>query len=109
MRRIYHLTTRQTWENARGGPYRAASLASEGFIHCSNADQAARSANRFYADAAELLALCLDADRLGPLLKDEPAKNGELFPHLYGPIPPEAVIEVRPLRRGTDGRWVFES
>ncbi len=108
MRRVYHLTTREAWEKARGGAYRADSLASEGFIHCSNADQLARSANRFYADAPELFVLRLDAGRLGPALKDEPAAGGELFPHVYGAIPPEAVIEICPLRRGPDGQWTFE-
>jgi uncharacterized protein (DUF952 family) len=108
MRRVYHLTTREAWERGRGGPYRADSLASEGFIHCSNADQVARSAKRFHADAPELFVLCLDADRLGPALKDEAAANGELFPHVYGPIPPDAVVEVCPMRRGPDGKWAFE-
>jgi uncharacterized protein (DUF952 family) len=108
MRRIYHLTTREAWEKARGGPYRADSLDAEGFIHCSNADQVARSANRFYADAPELFVFRIDAGRLGPTLKDEPAANGELFPHVHGPIPPDAVIEICPVRRGPDGRWVFE-
>jgi len=107
MRRVYHLVTPSVWRRADGRPYRAASLAAEGFIHCSHADQVARSANRFYADADELLALCLDADRLGEALREEPSSGGELFPHVYGPIPPDAVAEVRPLRRGPDGLWTF--
>lgn len=107
MRRVYHLLTPDAWANARGGPYHADSLAAEGFIHCSNADQVARSANRFYGDADRLLVLCLDADRLGPALRDEPAATGERFPHVYGPIDPGAVIELCPMRRGADGQWVF--
>jgi len=109
MRRIYHLTTLEAWQKAAGKSYRADSLDSEGFIHCSNADQVARSAKRFYADAAELFALRLDADRLGTTLRDEPASNGEVFPHVYGPIEPEAVVEICPMRRGPDGKWVFGS
>ena len=107
MRRIYHLITSEAWDKAAGKSYRADSLDSEGFIHCSNADQVARSANRFYADAGQLFVLSLDADRLGALLRDEPASNGEVFPHVYGPIEPDAVIEICPLRRGPDGRWAF--
>jgi uncharacterized protein (DUF952 family) len=82
-------------------------LATEGFIHCSHADQVARSANRHYGDADELLAVCLDADRLGPALRVEPSQGGELYPHIYGPIPPDAVAGVRPLCRGPDGLWKF--
>jgi uncharacterized protein (DUF952 family) len=109
MRRIYHLTTLEAWEKAAGKPYRADSLDSEGFIHCSNADQVARSANRFYVGAADLLVLNLDADRLGAALRDEAASNGEVFPHVYGPIEPDALVEICPMRRGTDGKWAFGS
>ena len=50
----------------------------------------------------------LAADRLGPALKDEFTAGGERFPHVYGPIPPDAVAEVCPMRRGLDGQWTFE-
>jgi uncharacterized protein (DUF952 family) len=108
MRRVYHLVPRSVWEAQVGRPYRAASLDNEGFIHCSNADQVARSANRFFAREGDLLLLHLDADRLGPLLRDEAASNGELFPHVHGPIPPAVVLQVQPLRRDPEGLWMFE-
>jgi uncharacterized protein (DUF952 family) len=108
MRRIYHLTTRAGWEADADAPYRAALLATEGFIHCSNADQVARSANRFFADVPELLVLHVDAGRLSGPLRDEPGGTaGELFPHIYGPINRDAVLRIEPLRRGPDGQWVF--
>ncbi|MBM4070839.1 MAG: DUF952 domain-containing protein [Planctomycetes bacterium] len=105
MRRVYHLVAKATWDQAPAGPFQVASLASEGFIHCSNQDQVARSANRFYAGQAELLLLCIDVDRLTSPLRDEPAASGELFPHIYGPINREAVMEVRPMERGPEGGW----
>ncbi len=43
VRIVYHLIPRTTWEQAPPGPYHAASLASEGFIHLSNATQVAAS------------------------------------------------------------------
>ena len=106
MRRIYHIVPRQVWEAAADGPYRAASLDGEGFIHCSNEDQVARVADLFFAAQADLLALEIDTARLGGTLRDEDV-GGERFPHVYGPIPREAVVEVRPLRRGAGGRWRF--
>lgn len=108
MRRVYHLVPRTVWERAPAGPYRAASLETEGFIHCSNADQVARVANLFYAAAADLLALVIDAGRLTSPLRDDDVGTGERFPHVYGPLDREAVLDVRPLRRDADGRWVFE-
>jgi uncharacterized protein (DUF952 family) len=107
MRRIYHLVTRAAWEKAAADSYAADSLAGEGFIHCSNADQVAGAANRFYADADDLLLLHLDADHLTSPLCDEPSGTGELFPHIYGPINRSAVVRVEELRRGADGRWAF--
>jgi uncharacterized protein (DUF952 family) len=107
MRLIYHIVPQGDWRPA-DGPYRAPSLAGEGFIHCSNHDQVARVANFFYADAGALLVLAIDAGRLAAPLRDEAAGTGEWFPHVYGPIEPEAVVEVRELERGPDGRWRFE-
>jgi uncharacterized protein (DUF952 family) len=107
MRLIYHIVARADWERSAGGPYRADSLAAEGFIHCSNENQVARVANLFYADREDLLVLGVDARRLGCPVRDEDAGAGERFPHVYGPIKPGAVVEVRELRRGPDGRWQF--
>jgi uncharacterized protein (DUF952 family) len=106
MRVVYHLVPRSVWE-AAPQPYQADSLASEGFIHCSNAEQVASSANRFFADQADLLVLQIDPTRLTSPLRDEPAGTGELFPHVYGPINPDAVLAVRSLTRGRDGQWLF--
>jgi uncharacterized protein (DUF952 family) len=107
MRRIYHLVSPSTWNSLAPGPYRAPSLDTEGFIHCSNEDQVAWAANRFYANAAELLVLTIDASRLEHPLRDELAGTQERFPHIYGPINRDAVVDVRPLKRDAAGRWVF--
>ena len=48
---IYHLARRSEWEEAgTSGPYRAGSLAEEGFIHCSrDEEQMLGVANRLFA------------------------------------------------------------
>jgi uncharacterized protein (DUF952 family) len=107
MRKIYHIVPKAVGDRIGSEPYRADSLAMEGFIHCSNRDQVARVANLFYADQAELLVLCLDGDRLGSLLRDEDSGTGELFPHVYGPIEQKAILEVRCFERDANGNWVF--
>jgi len=108
MRRIYHLIPRANWEQTPADAYRADSLAAEGFIHCSNAEQVARIANLFYSDIRDLLVLGIDVERLTSTITDE-AVGGELFPHVYGPINRDAIVEVRPLERGPDGNWTFAS
>jgi uncharacterized protein (DUF952 family) len=107
MRRIYHLVPRSVWDAAPAGPYRAPSLESEGFVHCSNREQVARSANKFYADESEMLILAIDPALLESELRDEEGRPGELFPHIYGPINREAIVEVTRLKRGPDGKWQF--
>jgi glutathione S-transferase len=107
MRRIYHLVTPSDWESAGTGPYRAASLATEGFIHCSNRDQVARVANLFYADAAELLVLAVEVNRLTSPARDEDAGTGERFPHVYGPLDRDAIVAVERLQRGPDRHWIL--
>jgi uncharacterized protein (DUF952 family) len=107
MRPIYHLVPRECWERDAAEPFRTDSLATEGFIHCSHAEQVGRSANRFYASATDLLVLTIDPARLTSPLREEPATSGEIFPHIYGPIDRDAVITAVPLTRGSDGLWQF--
>lgn len=100
---LYHLALRPEWQAARAaGVYRRStrgrSLEEVGFIHLSAAHQVAATAKRFYADlrAGELLLLTVDPPRLASAdlpVRWEPAPgSGELFPHLYGPLPLEAVL-----------------
>lgn len=113
MRLIFHLVPRSTWEQTPRDAYTDPSLMSEGFIHCSNADQVERVANLFFASCEELLVLHIDVDRLGAALRDEPAAaiggqdpfTGEMFPHVYGVIERNAIVAVEALQRGVDGRW----
>ncbi|WP_223190135.1 MULTISPECIES: DUF952 domain-containing protein [unclassified Streptomyces] len=99
---VLHLTERSLWEAARAkGTYeistRGRTLREEGFIHCSTRAQLPRTAAAFFADLDDLVVLVVDPGRLGVPLKYEAAKpGGEEFPHIYGPIPVEAVVAVEP-------------
>ena len=102
---LYHLALRSEWQQARtAGVYRRStrgrSLQEEGFIHLSAVHQVADTASRFYGDlpAGELLLLTVDPARLaaaGLTVQWQPAPgSGELFPHLFGPLPLAAVLLV---------------
>jgi uncharacterized protein (DUF952 family) len=108
MRLVYHIVPGTDWESAGQGALQPASLESDGFIHCSYGHQVARVADQYYADQNDLIALAIDADALGPLVRDEPAEADERFPHVFGPIPRSAILGVRRLRRGPSRRWMFE-
>ena len=109
---IYHLAFRADWETGLAtGEYRAPSLAEEGFIHASgDEDQMLRVASRLFAGRTDLLALDVDGERLSedsPLVR-EPARSGEIYPHVYGPINPEAMVRVRALEPDADDPGVFK-
>ncbi len=100
---IVHICPRSDWERARQeGVYRPASLESEGFIHFSRPEQVAAVANRFYAGRTDLLLLWVPPQNLTAPLKWE-AADGEIFPHLYGALPVEAVAAVTPFQPGERG------
>ena len=106
---IYHMCRRDEWRAAEAaGVYHGSSQdAADGFIHFSTAAQLAASAAKHRADQRDLVLLAVDATMLGCSLKWEPARDGVLFPHLYGPLPLQAVRWVDPLPLGADGRHVF--
>ena len=111
---ILHIAVRSDWQAAQGvGDYRPASLTSEGFIHCSTADQLAAVANAFFRDRRDLLILVIDESRLTSPLKWEPAVGdapvGGLFPHIHGRLNLEAVIRSVELHPGPDGTFSLPS
>ncbi|HEV2685952.1 MAG TPA: DUF952 domain-containing protein [Actinomycetota bacterium] len=93
---IFHLTTRAAWdEAARVGGYRADTLATEGFIHCSSGDQVADVANVRFRGQDDLVLLWIDPARVRAEIKYEEASDGSgVFPHIYGELNTDAVARV---------------
>ena len=102
---IYKLLDRAAWEAARAaGVFEGSAVdLADGFIHFSTASQAAETARRYFAGQPHVILLTVEAESLGERLKREPSRGGDLFPHLYGPLPASAVIDARPLVLGPDG------
>jgi uncharacterized protein (DUF952 family) len=92
---IYHVTTKAAWQQALAdGFYSAPSLAIEGFIHNSTEAQVAGVLDRYYKNQTDLLLLHIDESKLTAPLKYELAPSvNEEFPHIFGPINIEAVVE----------------
>lgn len=120
MTELLHITERPLWEAARAvGAYemstRGRTLQEEGFIHCSLRGQLVAVAEFLYGNRGghdELVVLVIDSDRLSvPLRYEAPAPGTDMFPHIYGPLPVEAVTEVVPWNDGyvlgwSDGTWL---
>ncbi|HEX2115436.1 MAG TPA: DUF952 domain-containing protein [Alphaproteobacteria bacterium] len=104
---IYHICKRTEWEAARGCYAGSSQDAADGFIHFSTAEQVVASAAKHRAGQRDLVILEVDAMALGSALRWEPSRSGQLFPHLYGALPVEAVLRVAALAIGEDGRHVF--
>jgi uncharacterized protein (DUF952 family) len=112
---IYHIATAPDWAQAQAvGEYttstRGVTLAEQGFIHASAAGQVAPVANMIYQGLPGLLVLVIDTDRLRPEVRLEAVPGSdEPFPHIYGPLNTDAVVETRPFRAGPDGQFSFSA
>lgn len=101
MATIFHLALASEWAAAQqSGAYTTSTLgrtlAEEGFIHASRADQWTGVRDRFYAGVTEpLVLLHIDTDLLDVPVVDEPPAPGasETFPHIYGRLPVTAVVK----------------
>lgn len=94
---IQHITTRSAWELAQAeGEYAPASLEREGFIHFSDPHQVAAVASARYRGVPDLVLLNVSTKRVAAPLKYESA-DGDRFPHLYGALNLDAVVDVTPL------------
>jgi uncharacterized protein (DUF952 family) len=94
----YKIIDAAEWTAAQSaGAYAGSAVdLADGYIHMSTADQLAETAAKHYAGRTGLVLLSVDLDRLGAGLKWEPSRGGALFPHLYGALPVEAVVEFVP-------------
>ncbi len=94
---ILHITTSDEWDlSSARGSHTAHSLYTEGFIHCSTREQLAVTLQRHFAGKRDLVVLTIDASKLQPPLRWEPA-HGVLFPHIFGPINLDAITNVEEL------------
>ena len=106
---IYHMCPAEAWAEAvAAGQYvGAADDRRDGFLHFSTKDQIAESARRHRAGQSGLVLVAVEAARLGDRLRWEKARDGALFPHLYGPLFPDEAASVAALPLGADGEHVF--
>ncbi|MBI1364402.1 MAG: DUF952 domain-containing protein [Alphaproteobacteria bacterium] len=106
---MYRLIAAADWQAARSAglvPLRDIDRR-DGYLHLSTGDQVLETARLHFAGAADLVALEIDESALEGDIKFEPARGGELFPHLYGTLPVSAVRRARRLLAAADG-FVFE-
>lgn len=101
-----HLVPEPVWQAHQGASHYAPErFEEEGFVHCTDGEEHLRRVGNTYyrADPRPYLVLVLDIERLeAPVRYDDPA---QLYPHVYGPINLDAVVEVRRAIRLADGSF----
>ena len=101
---IYHIAAAADWEQAqRQGAYtmstRGRTLAEEGFIHASTAEQVPLVAAAYYRDAPDLVLLVIDTERVGaPIRYEQVPGQPDPYPHIYGSLNLDAILEARPFQ-----------
>ena len=83
----------------RGSPVDVA----DGYIHLSCGSQLAATLDKHFSGVNGLALAAVDLSRLGAAVRWEPARGGQLFPHIYGVLTMDAVVSVVPLERTPDG------
>jgi uncharacterized protein (DUF952 family) len=92
---IYHITTEKEWAAHKDkADYAPAAFEKEGFIHTSRLNQLEGVFQRYYSERNDLLLLRIEEQKLVGRLIYEPSSNRELFPHIYGKLNKDAIIEV---------------
>ena len=101
--------SRGEWQAAKAaGAFLGAAVdLADGYIHFSTAQQAAETARKYFAGLPDILIVGFEAEALGPGLKWEPSRGGDLFPHLYGPLDPALAVEERDAPLGDDGHLIL--
>lgn len=109
MELIYKIAPASLWREAQEkGRFEGAPVdLADGFIHFSTRDQVAETAAKWFHGQADLMLIGVDSKKLGEALHFEPSRGGALFPHLYGPLPLDAVVFATPLPMRLEGSHDF--
>lgn len=104
---LLHITSLAQWQEAlTTGEYQPQTFADEQFIHCSYRHQLLTVANRFYRGQGGLVVLLIDQTKINSRIIEENLEGGvELYPHLYGVLPVDAVINAMAFPCNADGSF----
>jgi uncharacterized protein (DUF952 family) len=104
---IFHIAERGAWDDAQARKsYRPEMFSVEGFIHCSTAAQVLQVANTRFRGRRDLLLLSIDTESVEAEIRYENLEGGsELFPHIYGELPTDAVLRVAEFTPDADGSF----
>ena len=102
---VYHLVQPEWWETfANKDYYESETLSEEKFIHLSTFEQINGTLSNYFKGLNRLFLLHIDASKLtSNLVFEDLFETGIAFPHLYGRLNKDAVVEVQELLMDADG------
>ncbi|GGP37505.1 DUF952 domain-containing protein [Saccharothrix coeruleofusca] len=100
---LVRISSRPDWARAREDG--AIPLDPDGFVHCSDPGTVHIPANLFHAGREDLVLLVIDPEGLPLLYEPGETEAGPWFPHVYGPIPADAVVAVHDFPPDPDGKF----
>lgn len=102
---VYKVVTAAEWSDAAADGYYQGSPDDkrDGFIHLSQQHQLSGTLEKHFKGKRDLVLVAFEAATLGPGLKWEQSRGGELFPHLYANLPVAVALWERPLKNNSDG------
>ena len=106
---IFNIATASDWEIALSvGFYQTCSLETEGFIHCSKAEQVISVADSHFPGRKDLILLLIDTSLVEAEIRYENLGGGEnLFPHIYGPLNLDALVRIHDFQPDDDGTFAM--
>jgi uncharacterized protein (DUF952 family) len=105
---IFHIARREAWANRDAGSYRPEMFPVDGFVHCSTPDQVVKVADIRFRGQQDLVLLCIDTGKVKAAIRYENLEGGlELFPHIYGEINTDAVVQVAEFKPGAGGYFTL--
>jgi uncharacterized protein (DUF952 family) len=98
------MSSEELQQMQRDGVFRGSPVdIADGYIHLSCASQLAETLDKHFSGVAGLMLAAVDLSQLGDTVRWEPSRGGQLFPHIYGALPMDAVVSIAALERTADG------
>lgn len=105
---ILHCMKKSTWEERKHKQsWGKRNIEADGFIHCSTIEYFWRVAPNFREITDEMVLICIDENKLtSKILFEDGDHCGRAYPHIYGPVNHDAVINVLPFLRDEQGNYL---
>lgn len=102
---VYKITKVEDWKEAkaRGSFFGSRDDSRDGFIHLSAEHQVRDTLEKHFSGEDDLVLIAFEAEALGPSLRWEASRGGDLFPHLYADLPASRALWQRTLIRSAEG------